>query len=550
MKNNLSKILLIVIQIIIAIVLVLSTLIVPSNVMASPSEEELLDSTEEIPIEIDSEENIKISSVPQTVTTNSASSEKYLFVGNSKTYYNNFPFMFQNFMNALGKNVIVREATRGGHSLKDLWEKQSVREEFNNYFDYVIIQPKQLKSSSGETDAAVNMVNQLKAQNPNIKVIINGIWKSKDEYKTNTKAQNIMNKRFRALREELIKRCAINDVRISYWGQAVLRAVYSNSIKKSSLFVDERHPTALNSYLGVASLYSTITGLQSNCEYNGTVNNNQFSSKGKYDLNNWNYLADIDRWKIDTDGVDNTSLMKYIAYKTYLTQKSDETDKIDATFKIDNSPRIRINKKDNNQGIEVVVTDYNGLKDENIKIYKSDKKTEIKPKQFETKTQGTTTYQLIYSFGKNYFNNNYKEIYVDAKDNNGNYNKSTFSIKKDSNNKYSVDAAPRLRRYELNYKEKKTTLNVVDRGGIKYLKIYDLNQKDDNGNYVLVKQIENLEGGKEGKNVEIDLKELKEKDDKENEDTKNHYYNIKVVAKDINGRKCKRIINYKITVNQ
>ena len=536
MKNNLSKIFSKTIQMILTIILVISIFIMPSKVIALS--------------EIAPDESIKVSAAEPSNISNQKEADKYLFIGNSKTYYNNFPFMFQNFMKETRKNVIVREVTRGGHTLTRLWnEYQYIKDECKNYYDYVVLQPRLLSSENGELKAGVDIVTELKKQNPNIKVIINGVWRNGDKYKANTKAQNIMDKRFEGLRDEIKNKCGV-DVRISYWGDAVLRAMYSNSFTKNDMFTDDRHPTALNSYLGVASLYSTITGLQSNCEYNGTVNNNQFSSKGKYDLNNWNYLADIDRWKIDTDGVDNTSLMKYIAYKTYLTQKSDETDKIDATFKIDNSPRIRINKKDNNQGIEVVVTDYNGLKDENIKIYKSDKKTEIKPKQFETKTQGTTTYQLIYSFGKNYFNNNYKEIYVDAKDNNGNYNKSTFSIKKDSNNKYSVDAAPRLRRYELNYKEKKTTLNVVDRGGIKYLKIYDLNQKDDNGNYVLVKQIENLEGGKEGKNVEIDLKELKEKDDKENEDTKNHYYNIKVVAKDINGRKCKRIINYKITVNQ
>ena len=521
MNNNLTKIFSKIIQIILTIIIsiIITILMIPSKAIATPR-----------------------------VIIDPNKTERYLFLGNSKTYYNNFPFMFQEYANKSGKSVVVREATRGGHSLKDLWDKEYIRNELNNEnnkYDYLVMQPRLLDSESGEKDAAINIVNALKSKNPNIIVIINGIWKSGDEYKTNTNAQNLMNKRFRELKEEIINKCGV-EVKISYWGEAVLSAHYTYSKGKNELFTDDRHPTALSSYLGVATLYSTIYGTESNCEYNGKIDNEQFKSIGGYDINNWTYQIDKDRWPKDTVGINNTQLMQNIAYKTYVAQKNSESEKIETGFKIDNSPRINIKNSEGNKGVTIKIKDYSGLKPENIKIYEENEKTEINSKYYkiESENKNNTTYKIIYKLNSKYFNKKDKIIYIVAKDDNGNYNKSHFLIKWKKNNKYSVDAAPRIKELTLKSNEKQISFNIVDKKGIKYLKIYDLNQKDNNGETLLVKQIKNIEGSSEGKGIAINLQELKERDNGENENAKDHYYNIKVVAEDVNGRKCKRIINY------
>ena len=310
MKNNLTKFFSKIPKIL-TIIIFIALLIMPFKVLA-------ISLDEQGSVDIKQEENLRISkNNPTNISRDNV--ELYLFLGNSKTHYNNFPFMFQSFMNDLGKSVIVREATRAGHSLSDLFNNEIIKNELNNEYDYVVLQPKLLSPDSGEKEAALSIVDALKRKNPNIKVIINGIWKSGDQYKLNKTAQKIMNNRFRELKDAITSQCGV-ETKISYWGQAAIRAFNKNSISESQLFVDDIHPTVLNTYLGVASLYSTIYGTEANSNYNGRVDNRDFESVGEYSLTSWNYQIDRNRWPNDTTGTDQTQLMQRIAYETYVAE--------------------------------------------------------------------------------------------------------------------------------------------------------------------------------------------------------------------------------------
>ena len=545
MKNNLTKIFSKIIPMILAIIIFIASLIIPSQVMAVPSDDQG-SSREQTSVYIGTDVSLLNEAMQSELYFEQYNPKKYLFVGNSKTYYNNMPFMFQSYMKAIGKPVIVREAARGGNTLKNLWDNETVRKEFYNEYDYVVLQPKLLNNNGEEKAAAKEIVKALKSKNSNIKVIINGIWKSGNAYKVSVSTQSKMNERFRELKDEITKECGV-ETKISYWGQAVLRAHYTYSTSKFTLFVDDRHPSVLTSYLGVACLYSTISGKQPSTEYDGTVDNSQFKSTKEKQNNNWYYQIDKDRWKRNTTGIgaDDVSKMQKIAFETYQAQNSSTPDQVEKVLHIDNSPRISIKNRDKNKGVNINITDYSGLKQEDITLYKSDKKTEINSKYYSVKaeTREGVTYRLIYSLNNDFFNKKDKKIYVVAKDKNGNYNKSTFNIKWKKNNKYSIDAAPRLRSFELNGR-KQISFKVADNKGIKYLKVYDVNQKDDNGKNVLVKQVKESKDTKGGKKVNIDVNSLMENKDKS--DGKSHYYTIKVVSKDLNGRKCKRIINFRI----
>ena len=759
MKNNLTRIFSKIPKIL-TIIIIIVALLMPNIVMA-------ISLDEEGSIKVNQKENIKIGrNNPTNISRDNV--DLYLFLGNSKTYYNNMPFMFQNFMNDLGKSVIVKDASIAGHTLSDLWNNVNIRKELNNEYDYVVLQPKLLSSDSGEKEGAISIVNALKNKNPNIKVIINGIWKSKDEYKLNKKAQKIMNTRFRELQAAITSQCGV-DTKISYWGQAAIRAYNKNSISEDALFVDDRHPTALNSYLGVASLYSTIYGAEANSNYNGKVDNSDFESIGEYNLNSWNYQIDRDRWPKDTSGIGQTQLMQNIAYKTYVAQKenpeeeegedensanetdsdltSEQTDlaslaerlsqitssdqtnsestgltseqlsnirnrinqatencqseindilfstrgsdsndggntsgqsdisnrinQVTETYQsqlsdilsssdgtnlaniidrinqatssyqselnniqstsrgggsesggassnqieniqfsthgadsnenqieniqtsqggsndeefssrshdvaerlnetttaysseiegiidivndtpnlsVDNSPRISIKNDENSGNVRVNITDYTGLNPDSIKLYTADGK-EIDSKYYTIEAvtdENNKTTKLTYVLKEKFFNGKSKQISVVAKDSNGNYNKSSFNLKpkNDDKNNYSVDAAPRIKEFAIK-SSKKVTFKVYDNAGISYLKVYDLNQKNKKGKYLLVKQVTNIKGSKKGTKITLKLKDLESADSDHN----THYYSIKVVAKDVNGRKCKRVINFKVSTN-
>lgn len=72
----------------------------------------------------------------------SQSTENVLFIGNSMTYFNNMPTLFQNIANDKGKNVAIQTHTPGGTGFVDHYTNPTVYNLFkNNIWDIVVLQP-------------------------------------------------------------------------------------------------------------------------------------------------------------------------------------------------------------------------------------------------------------------------------------------------------------------------------------------------------------------------------------------------------------------------
>ncbi|MFK7049264.1 T9SS type A sorting domain-containing protein [Flavobacterium columnare] len=70
------------------------------------------------------------------------SQEKVLFVGNSMTYFNNMPTLFQNLANTKGKNIQVQQYTQGGTGFVNHISDKNVYNLFTSQvWDAVILQP-------------------------------------------------------------------------------------------------------------------------------------------------------------------------------------------------------------------------------------------------------------------------------------------------------------------------------------------------------------------------------------------------------------------------
>ena len=66
---------------------------------------------------------------------------KILFIGNSLTFYNNMPGMFEALSNGAGKKVIVETATIGGLALRHLINRSIIIEKIqSDAWDYIILQ--------------------------------------------------------------------------------------------------------------------------------------------------------------------------------------------------------------------------------------------------------------------------------------------------------------------------------------------------------------------------------------------------------------------------
>ena len=81
--------------------------------------------------------------------------QKILFIGNSITYFNDMPILFQEIANSKGKNIAVQSHAPGGTGFIDHVVSPTVYNLFkNNVWDAVVLQP-----GSGESAGATSSVN-------------------------------------------------------------------------------------------------------------------------------------------------------------------------------------------------------------------------------------------------------------------------------------------------------------------------------------------------------------------------------------------------------
>lgn len=121
---------------------------------------------------------------------------KILFIGNSKTYRQNFPEIFKKIVEASGDEIYIDKATKPGASLIELYREQETLEKIKSeQWDYVIIQEKTinaLQEDMSEFEEGVNNIcDKITENNPKTKIIYNAVGVHSDfnikEYETTNK---------------------------------------------------------------------------------------------------------------------------------------------------------------------------------------------------------------------------------------------------------------------------------------------------------------------------------------------------------------------------
>lgn len=227
-----------------------------------------------------------------------------LFIGNSKTYYNNFPLMFVNMVNSSDSYKVndYRVLISPGASLG----------EFNSYlrenedlfldivgnkkikYDYVVLQPQIKEAMEGFDQSSYDLSEFLvKNNNKDIKIIINSIWYKEEN--------NIDNFRFDSGKIELnsfracsninrkLTKCSISKSGNCFYG------LLNNTNNKIDLFAEDRlHPSKVGSYLMAYELYKKIYGDVDKINYYGDITREQALESKKKWIVDKGYLYNVD----------------------------------------------------------------------------------------------------------------------------------------------------------------------------------------------------------------------------------------------------------------
>ena len=209
------------------------------------------------------------SSLYDVLFSETKDSVKNLFIGNSYTYYNNFCATFTNLCRSAGKNVYVRQVTKGRHSLfqaanpKDL-EGSRVRHLLTTQkWDYVILQERHnfpIKKPKRMSKAIRSLAPYIEASGAQMILFMN--WaplKGHGDYRRLASIVPTKAAYEQKLTEVFETFAAENDAVVSPVGLA-----FAQSQKKHPgirlIRRDKSHPTAAGSYLSACVIFQTLFG--------------------------------------------------------------------------------------------------------------------------------------------------------------------------------------------------------------------------------------------------------------------------------------------------
>lgn len=176
---------------------------------------------------------------------------KILFIGNSKTYRQNMPKIFQNLTEKSGISLLVEKATKPGASLLELYKELEIFEKINSEkWDYVILQERTIKALQEDISefekGAKLLCKEIMKNNENTKIVYNACGVHND---FNIEEYQITNNHY-----EQIANITNGDV--CYTGNAYIN--FHNMFPEIDLYEDKQHPTIVGAYLSACCLYNTI----------------------------------------------------------------------------------------------------------------------------------------------------------------------------------------------------------------------------------------------------------------------------------------------------
>lgn len=176
---------------------------------------------------------------------------RILFIGNSKTYRQNFPGIFKRIVEASGKEIYLDKATKPGASLTELYEEPETVEKIKSEkWDYVVIQERTIKALQEDIsefqEGSKSICNKIIKNNPETKIIYNAVGVYCD---FNLKEYETTNKHY-----EQIAR--MTNGAVTYSGNAFIN--FHKKFPDIELYEDKQHPTLVGAYLSACCLYDTI----------------------------------------------------------------------------------------------------------------------------------------------------------------------------------------------------------------------------------------------------------------------------------------------------
>lgn len=217
---------------------------------------------------------------------NAAEEKNILFIGNSKTYYNNLPRKVYNLARLDGSadipNLNYAVVTKGGKTLEWFYEERATYKTtlLSNKWDYVVLQEQTgnaLNDSNLDKfkDGANSLITYLKQNNvidQNTTIIYHATWVKAKESSSATSTYDISklkedqdktNEHYRAVRDYVEQQTNIKG-KIAYSGSNFISAMENLNMKKSDLYLvnesgaSAQHPTNAGSYLAACTIYETM----------------------------------------------------------------------------------------------------------------------------------------------------------------------------------------------------------------------------------------------------------------------------------------------------
>lgn len=397
--------------------------------------------------------------------TNAAEKTNILFIGNSKTYYNDFAEVFMGLANKAGKNVFATDPTvrHGGKSLTDYIGFSDVKTLIKSKkWDYVIMQESTAAATGDQskTEKGAKEIIQYVKNNSNndVKVGYNATWVTK---KLNKKKQNTADSNI----EYVVSK---TGGFISYSGKAFINC--RKKYPKIDLFVDDKHPTPEGTYLSACCMYAAIYGESpEGIEYYPKINVQYKNTTKKISSNVASKLQKIAAETMNVSSK-NTSTLKIV---------NDREPRVRAVKSIKKNLIITLH---DNAGINLNKTSISldGKKLNLVLIEKSNGVYNENGERIESSTATQKRYDYGVIIPKKQLSNENKELKIVAYDYGGNcFLSETCKVKKLKKAKnglyYRCNRAPRM---TMRVSDNKLKIYAVDYSGIKTVKITNMDGEE------------------------------------------------------------------------
>lgn len=196
----------------------------------------------------------------------SADTIKILFIGNSYTYYNDMPVIFENIANAAGANVTAESITMGSHRLY-MWADPADTEGAKVYealsaqsdYDMIVLQEQSTYPINHYDDflsGAQTLANEIAKTQTDCRIYMYETWGS-PKYGPNHGGIPEMEMKLRTAYENA---AAAIGAEVSYVGKA-FTYVYENHKDIDLYQSDDTHPTYVGSYLSACVHAAAMLGI-------------------------------------------------------------------------------------------------------------------------------------------------------------------------------------------------------------------------------------------------------------------------------------------------